>query len=373
MISPRTQVGIAKDTRLSPATVSTAVAELQQEGVFRVETGEGERGKRVHLGDVRGVAVGIEVDHSRVTIGVRRLDAVALEYETADFGPDQPVALRFREAARLAKDLVARIGMSNDLIVSVGVGIPAAVDPRTARLTQVSSSLGWDVGGDLRLFLYDEFPDTPVIVDNEANLAAYGEYVYGAGRNHETMLYVKASTGIGAGLVVRGLIFRGRHGIAGEIGHLTMEAEGRVCRCGNRGCLETVAGGARILEQVRQAYSGYRLDLPTTLDRVVERAKSGDPVCRRVLEDAARTIGLALATVCTLWDPETVVVGGELGGAADLLLDVLRESMRRHTVPGVFRVENEPTTVVASELGAGAGARGALAFGLEVEASARKK
>ncbi|MFL6121607.1 ROK family transcriptional regulator [Actinophytocola sp.] len=368
MVTPGTQVSIARQTHLSQATISAVVNELVQEGVFVVDSGEGERGKRVRLGPVRGAAVGVEVNHSSVTVAARPVGAADVEYSTVEFGADQSGNLWFRRAVRLIRETVERTGLTSDHIVSIGVGIPAAIDPRTSRITQVSSSLGWNMTGDPRDQFQHEFSNVPVIVDNEANLAAYGEYVHGVGLDgHETMLYVKASVGIGAGLIVGGLIFRGRHGIAGEMGHLAMDTDGTVCRCGNRGCLETLIGGIRLLSQVREAYAGYRIDSPQSLESLIERAKGGDPVCRRVLTDAARVMGLALAKVCNLLNPEIVVLGGELGMAADLLLTVIEDSMRLHALRGMFDPEFAPVRVVGSELGRQAGARGALSFALQVD------
>jgi predicted NBD/HSP70 family sugar kinase len=369
MVEPGTQVAIAKRTHLSQATVSATVTDLQKEGVFVVESGDGERGRRVRLGPVRGAAVGVEVDHGSLTVVTRPVASTDVETAaTVEFGPDQAGRLWVGQAVRLIHETVRQIGLTTDHIVSIGVGIPAMIDPRTSRITQVSSSLGWNMNGDPRGEFKTHFPRLPVIVDNEVNMAAFGEYTHGVGRSgHETMLFVKASIGIGAGLIVGGLIHRGRHGIAGEIGHLTMELGGRVCRCGNRGCLETEIGGVRLLEEVQKGYRGYRIDTPNSLEGMIERAKSGDPVCRRVLEDAGRTLGLALARACNLFNPEIIVLGGELGTATDLLLDSIDHAMRLHALRGMFHPEFEPVRVVASELGRQAGSRGALSFALQVD------
>jgi predicted NBD/HSP70 family sugar kinase len=366
MVEPGSQVNIARLTDLSQATVSGLVNELQQEHILRVDSGEGERGKKVRLGAVRGVAIGIEVNHNGLTVAARRVDSPTVEYESVDFGADQGGNVWVRESVRLIRELAEQTGLNEDHIVSIGLGIPAAVDPRTAMVTQVASSLDWDLSGDPKARFQDHFPGVPVVVDNEANLAAYGEYLYGAGRGTETMLFVKASVGIGAGLIVAGLVYRGRHGLAGEIGHLTMDPQGTVCRCGNRGCLETIVGGARLVDQVRQAYAGYRTDLPTSLESMIERAKGGDPVCRRVLQDAARNIGLALARVSNLINPEKMVLGGELGRAADLLVEPAVHGLRLYSLRGMFD-HMAPTTIVGSELGLLAGARGALAFALKAD------
>jgi predicted NBD/HSP70 family sugar kinase len=363
MVEPNTQVNIAKFTELSQATVSGLVSELVQENILRVDSGsDSERGKKLRIGAVRGVAVGIEVNHNGLTVAARRVDNASVEYETADFGTEQGSNAWLRESARLIRDLAAKTGLDTEHLVSIGLGIPAAIDPRTSTVTQVAASLDWDLTGDPRYRFSDHFPHVPVIVDGEANLAAYGEYVYGAGRGVESMFFVKASTGLGAGLVTNGRIYRGRHGLSGEVGHLTMDVQGIVCRCGNRGCLETIVGGNRLVEQVRQAYSGYRMDLPTGLESMIERAKAGDQVCTRVLQDASRTIGLALARVANLLNPDIMVLGGELGRASELLIEPASYEMELYA-------HTSPTRLVGSELGLLAGARGALAFALRQDAT----
>jgi predicted NBD/HSP70 family sugar kinase len=370
MIEPGTQVNIHRRTHLSQATVSAVVAQLEHEGVFVVDSGDGDRGKRIRLGQVRGVAVGVEVNHDSLTVAARSVSSSDIESATVNFGADQAGTLWARHAVQLIQRIVRQTGLSQDQIVSIGLGIPATIDPRTSKITQVSSSLGWNLTGDPREQFQTNFPQVPIIVDNESNLATYGEYIHGAGHSrHETMLFVKASIGIGAGLMVGGYIYRGRHGIAGEIGHLTMNHNGTVCRCGNRGCLETMIGGIRLLEQVREAYSGYRIDFPETLESMIERAKSGDPVCRRVLLDAARVMGVALAKVCNMINPEMVVLGGEWGMAADLLLTTIEDSMRLYALRGMFHPAFAPVRLVGSELGRQAGARGALSFALRLDPS----
>ncbi|GHH50780.1 ROK family transcriptional regulator [Lentzea cavernae] len=366
MVAPNTQVRLARFTHLSQATVSGIVQDLQREGVVVVDGNDSERGKKVSLTSVRGVAIGVEVSYDSVIVAARRVDGPRVEVDRSSRGAEHGSQVWIRECVSLIKDVVRRTGLDDTDIVSIGLGIPAAVEPRTGTISQVAWALDWERGMDVGARLREHFPGVPVIMDNEANFAAYGEFLYGGGRGAETVLFVKSSTSVSAGLVINGLIYRGRHGLASEIGHLVMDPQGVVCQCGNRGCLETVVGGARLVEQVRRAYIGYRVDLPTSLANVVERAKSGDLLCRRVLQDAGRGIGMALARTCNLLNPEKVFIGGELGRAADLLIEPAAEMMRQHALGGMFNYV-APMTVEASELGLQAGAQGALAFALNVD------
>jgi len=155
--------------------------------------------------------------------------------------------------------------------------------------------------------------------------------------------------------VLGGEVFRGRVGAAGEIGHVSVDEHGSVCRCGNRGCLETIVGAPALLETVRSSHGAL------SLRDVIVRAGDGDPGCRRVISDAGRHLGMAVATVCNVIDPEIVVVGGELAEAGELLLEPLRAAIEACTIPAVVG----PVRVVAGELGASAEVRGALAVALD--------
>ncbi|MFJ5988691.1 ROK family transcriptional regulator [Lentzea sp. NPDC092896] len=367
MVSPSTQVNLAKFTNLSQATVSGIVQELQRDNLIVVDGNDNERGKKVSLSNVRGVAIGVEVSYDTVTVAARRVDGDVdrVVVDWSGRGAEHGSQAWMRECVQLIGEVVRRTGLDETDIVAIGLGIPAAVDPRTSTISQVAWALDWERGMDPGARLQEHFPGVPVIMDNEANYAAYGEYLYGAGRGTETMLFVKSSTSVSAGLIIRGLIYRGRHGLASEIGHLVMDPNGVVCQCGNRGCLETAVGGARLVEQVRRAYVGYRVDLPNSLANIVERAKSGDLLCRRVLQDAGRNIGIALSRTCNLLNPEKVFIGGELGRAVELVIEPAVQTMRLHSLGGMFNYL-APMTVEASELGLKAGAQGALAYALTV-------
>jgi predicted NBD/HSP70 family sugar kinase len=191
----------------------------------------------------------------------------------------------------------------------------------------------------------------PVVVDNDANLGALAEARWGAGRRAETLVYVKASTGIGAGLVIGGRVFRGSSGTAGEIGHFSVDDDGLVCRCGSRGCLEVHAGGRALIAQVAHAGAGI-----SSVPELIAAARDGDLACTRVLADAGEKLGLALAAVLNILNPDRVVLGGELGAAGELVLASLRERLRRHALASAV----SSTTVVQGELGERAEALGAV-------------
>jgi predicted NBD/HSP70 family sugar kinase len=174
------------------------------------------------------------------------------------------------------------------------------------------------------------------------------------------MAYLKLSEGVGAGLILDGQLFHGgRAGTAGEIGHTTVDEYGAVCRCGNRGCLETLVA-ARAVTSLLEPVRGAEL----TIAEVVDRAEHGDAACRRVLGDTGRQTGVALANLCNLLNPERVVIGGELALAGELLLEPMRELVRRYAIPSAVATLD----LVLGSLGPNAHVLGAVALALRDQA-----
>jgi predicted NBD/HSP70 family sugar kinase len=195
-----------------------------------------------------------------------------------------------------------------------------------------------------------------VRVDNDANLGALAEHAWGGGDGAADMVYLKIATGIGAGFVFGGRRYVGTGGTAGEFGHMVIDEDGPVCRCANRGCLETLASGAAIVELLRPTLGD---DL--TLGRLVELTDDGHPACRRVVADAGRLIGRATANLVNLLNPARIVVGGELAACGETLMEPLRHECMRHAISSAA----DDVEIVVSSLGERAQVLGALALVLQ--------
>ena len=194
----------------------------------------------------------------------------------------------------------------------------------------------------------------PVHLDNDANVGALGEATFGAGRGCAgARVPAGLSAGIGAGLVVDGRPFRGfaRHRGGGR--PCAVDPQGPICRCGNRGCLETFVAGPALCELLRKSHG------PLTVRELVELASAGDPGATRVVADAARIVGRAVADLCNTLNPDVVIVGGDLSAAGDVVLGPLREAVRRFAIPAAA----DAVRIVPSELGDRAELLGALALG----------
>jgi glucokinase len=253
---------------------------------------------------------------------------------------------------------------------AVGVGIAAAgmVDLDGTLLSSPNISyrdtpLAAHVGGALGL---------RAVADNDVNAAAWGEFRYGAGRGAACLLMVGLGTGIGGGIVVDGRLFRGAHGFAAEIGHIVVEPGGPRCGCGNRGCWEQVASGTAITRQGRQAASRHPHSVLTELAGgeptavtgaiVADAARGGDTVARGILVEVGHRLGVGIAGLVNVLDPDVVIVGGGVSQAGDLLLDPARDAYRR-TVEARDRRPDVP--ILRAALGVDAGAIGAAALVFE--------
>jgi predicted NBD/HSP70 family sugar kinase len=349
---------IAGETGLARSTVSTLIGELQRAGLV-IEQGEGRPGAAqagrppvlLSLDPSAGAVLGIQFNHSYVRVAVADLSLALLAEETRDLDVDHDAASGIDAAATLADEVLDRAEIDRDRLLGAGVGVAGPID-RAAGAVGSSTILPAWVGVNVAARLAERL-EMPVHVDNDANLGALAESVLGAGRGVQEMAYVMLSSGIGAGLILGGQLYRGAGGTAGEIGHVPVDESGPMCRCGNRGCLETFVGAGALVELLRRSHGS---DL--TVDRMIALAHAGDPGCQRVLADAGRTVGGVAAVLCNQFNPGRIVVGGELAGAGELLLEPLRQAVRRHAIPAAA----DDAEIVAGELGGRAELLGAVAL-----------
>jgi len=342
---------IARATGLSRSTVSSLVADLQADGLV-VETGEpgaarGAQGGRppilLAFDAAAGAAVGIDFGHSHLRVAVSDLSSSILAEHSVPLDTDHEAREGLDAAVALVNDTLAEAGVPRERVIGAGLGLPGPVHQGTGFVESPSILPGWaglGAAAEMR-----ERLELPVIVDNDANLGALAEAAFGAGRSASDLVYVKVSSGIGAGLILDGRLYRGALGVAGELGHVVVEPGGAQCRCGNRGCLETVANTGALL--------------PGRSPRdVLDGARAGDEECCAAIARAGDAIGRAAAMLLNVLNPQLVVVGGELAGAGDLLLDGVRARVGAEALPA----SAEAARVVAGVLGDRAQVLGAIAL-----------
>jgi predicted NBD/HSP70 family sugar kinase len=364
---PSTRAELVALTGLSRPTVSAALVDLVDADLVTERTGPAERpaGGRpaavVRLTRSAGLAVGVDIGrrHVRVAVadlGHRVLDERAMRLDADSNADDHPTGALL-EATRLVDASLAAVGAERAAVVGVGMGIPAPIttEGRVGSPELLPAWAGLAAGEELALRL-----NLPVRAENDANLGALGEYMWGAGRGCDHFVFVKMATGIGAGIVLDGKLYRGAAGTAGELGHVTLDTRGEVCRCGNRGCVELGAGGRSLLASARQSHPEI-----TDLSQLVAYAIEGQPVCRRLLNDAGTQLGFAIGGLINVLNPQRLALGGELAAAGDLL----REPVMRGVADAAMAAAVQAVEVVPGELGRRAAALGGVALALGVQAA----
>ena len=329
-----TRPAISRLTGLSRSTVSGIVHELMAAGQVEESHVAKSSGGRppvvIRFKDAAFHVVGVEMGASHVTAVLsdlrgRIVASVRTEY---DVQGDPPGTLR------VLGDFIARCIEAlpaGSRLVGIGIGVPCPVD---ATLPDHLSERILPAWRDVRLagWVHRRF-GTRVFVENDANLGALAEHRWGVATDVDHFTYIKVATGVGAGHVIGGEIFRGAAGIAGEIGHSAVLVDGRQCRCGLHGCLEAQIGSQSIVDQARERLrageTSALADQPElSLADVVAAARSGDGLALSLIEDAGRYLGIAVANLLNLMNPAKVVVGGRLTAAGDLLLQPLRRTIR---------------------------------------------
>lgn len=350
---------IVRRSGLSRGTVSSVAEELDRAGLLREHEapdddrrrhGTGRRPTLLSLVPGSAFAIGIDIGHQHVRVIICDLagEPVAERWSPAQVDEAPSATLD------LAHDLVQRAlqdaAVAPQRVLGAGIGLAAPIDPGTGGIRADGILPGWQgvvPASEMRKRL-----GMSVQLANDADAGALGENVFGAARGVDDMTYIRLSAGVGAGLILAGQPYRGARGIAGEIGHVCVRPDGLICRCGNRGCLETVASPVAVARQLEHV-----IDRPGG-DQLLGLIAAGDRRALRAVADAGEAVGLALSAVVNVLNPEVVVVGGELAAAGEVLLDSIRAAIHRHSVADAA----EAAKVVTGVLGDRAEVLGAAAL-----------
>lgn len=352
---------ISKRVGLSRTTTSEITAELVQRRAIVVvapdaaeRVGRGRPAERLVLDPGAGQVIGIDFSHGRVHAAVIDASQQIIAAGVADYDTDSQWSARAQIAFELLDGLAVESGVHYGALQGIGLGFPGPFSPNGARLT-----LGRDkrdtsaVDGARELLdLFTERFDAPVSIDNNARLAGLAEAIWGGQTPSANLLYLRLSHGLGGGLVLDGALKTGASGYAGEIGHITVNVDGAECRCGKRGCLETVASIPAVLDEC--ARRGAPL---ADLAALAAAAESGDPIVGAVLREVGDAVGRVLGSLAVTLDPAEIVIGGPLVQAAPVIVEQARSSIAYELIP----IPQAEPIVRAATLGADDGARGAIA------------
>ncbi len=360
------RIELSRELGLTRAAVTAIVGDLIKAGLVRETNGQSSRGRRaiaLEINPQGGLVVGIDIGATHVTFVLTDyLAHVIDEIEASlDIFEGPQVCLPFVD--QMLRSWLEQLGVKLSQITAIGVGVPGPIVTDAGMVSGPPIMPGWDLF-PIREWLEKAW-SCPVTLGNDAEFGALGEWAFGAGRGVDNLVYIKVGTGIGAGLLIDGQIYRGTTGCAGEIGHVTIEENGPLCTCGNRGCLEALAGGRAISQKAIQAIkAGVRTTLSerpsietiNAMD-VIAAARKGDHLSQKLVQEAGYYLGTALANLINLFNPTKIVIGGGVAQVGDLLLEPVRKVAKQRSL----KVASQAVTITSAVLGRRSSAMGAVA------------
>ncbi|MBA3475840.1 MAG: ROK family transcriptional regulator [Actinobacteria bacterium] len=353
------KIGLARELEISPTTVGSLVEGLVREGLVVAAGLEPSMGgrppERLSLDPQGPLALGVDLGETAARFGLLDLAGRLVATETLPFTRQRQDG---SVDAAIVSDGIAALLAETGLgarIAGIGVAVPGLVD-REAGAVRYAANLGWEnvaLAGQLDL----QF-DRPVLLDRNTNAALLGEEWWGTAADDDPAIFITLGSGIGAAIRVDGEFIRGASGAPGEFGHIPVVADGPECRCGQRGCLEALASSAA----VQRSYQRLA-DAPPDggISTVVEAAREGDPLALHVLDEAARHLGIGIATLVNLFNPSVVILGGELMEAEELILARIDAHVRARSL----KVSSAALRLVSSSFHADAALIGAATIAFD--------
>ncbi len=314
--------------------------------------------QRVGDGGLMNTAViGVDVGGTKMTTALATAEGRVIRLLRQQTKREEGAEGGFFAIRTMVKSLLDTATQQGLTVARIGVGFGGPVDFARGIVYLSHHVSGWE-NFPLKAILEEHFA-IPTVVDNDANAGTLGEWLFGAGKGVDDLLYVNIGTGIGGGLISGGRLVRGWRNLAGEIGHMTVKPDGPLCTCGRKGCLEAFASGSAIGRQGTE-----RLGQTVSSEEVFALAAQGNPVARQVLEEVTEALAFAIGAAANLLNPHRVILGGGVAEAPEaLLLQPLREKLPRYLLPQTA----EGLEIVRAQLGYDAGIMGAIALALIAE------
>jgi glucokinase len=334
-----------------------------------------------HTDDELPLVIGIDLGGTQIRTAVlqgRKLLSRISLFSGANPTPERVIPRMFQSVEQALE--AAGVGLQQ--IASIGIGSPGPLNNQTGVICSPANLPEWD-NVPLRALFMDHF-GKPSYLENDANVAALGESLFGAGRGSKEMVYLTVSTGIGAGVISNGKLIGGICGTAGELGHITIDMHGELCNCGNIGCLETIASGTAIARQANRAIAagqGEELlvyvhqqksehatrenpigdgDEPMLVNAsmVAQAAHAGIPLAKEIIAHAAYGLGVGLVNIIHIFNPEVIILGGGVTQTGELLLAPAQQVIEKRAMP----LPRDSARVVLADLGSDVGLVGAGAL-----------
>jgi len=365
------RVELARELNLTRAAITSIINDLQAMGIVDEVEGQIRSGRKpivLEINPHRGYVVGMDMGATHVTMLLANYAAhVVKDVEWTidiDDGPQKIISQIDEHLHQMLMEMNLRM----EEIKAICLGVPGPVVLRGGMVSEPPIMPGWDKF-PIESYIQSLW-DVPVTLGNDAELGAIGEWAYGAGRGEENLAYVKVGRGIGAGMLLDGQIYHGADGSAGEIGHITIDENGPLCSCGNRGCLEAMAGGNAVAKRaVELVKKGQRTELSTIrpVDSiqskdVIAAACNGDLVAQQILSETGAHLGTAIAGLVNLFNPSMIIIGGGVSQIGDLLLEPIRQTVQKRSL----RMASKRLRISTALLGRRSSAMGAVVQALSL-------
>lgn len=359
---PLSRADLARRTGLARSTITAAVSSLLDERIVaesqrRKIDGRGRPSVAVSLAPGGRAAIGVD-------FGFRHVRGVAVDlahnlmaFEELELGSDYTIQVGMNAAMKVVAQLKRKSGISDQNLIGIGVGLPSPTSHEgvTTRSAMIPKWSGTNVKR-----LFEERISCPIVVENESRLAARAEHVWGAAKGTQNFAYLKLHSGVGGAILANGIFISGQNGGAGELGHVSLDPIGPICRCGNRGCLEVYAGIPAVLAQIQSVHSDV------TLQGLLALYRENDPAASRVLSDTAKRVAQVASMQCNALNPELVLIGGALAEAGKPFVTRIKSEME----PLVLELNRGPRVEIGT-LGRNASAMGGVARVFELFAANR--
>jgi len=369
-----TKAGLVRSTDFSRTKITSCIDSLLEKEILiensTTQYSGGRRSKTFSLNGRLGLVCGIDIGATSIDLGISDFSGklIGRSAEPASVR-DGPIKVLGR-ACSLIENLLRESNLSSDKMSGIGIGVPGSVDFAAGTLVSPPIMPGWD-GYPIIQTVQQWFPAANVVVDNDVNVMALGEINQGAGQGVDNLIFVKIGTGIGAGIICEGKIYRGTNGCAGDIGHIAVDKSGPLCHCGNRGCLERIASGPAIAERSLAAAQAGKSPIllhhseenggVLRTEDVGAAAREGDALSIEMIRESGQHIGDVLAGLVSFYNPQMIVIGGGVSNLGNLLLSSIRQTVLHRSLPLATR----DLQIVFSEIGADAGVIGATSLAMD--------
>lgn len=358
---------MCKLANMSSPSIHKLLNELMEEGLVQEEgIGHSIGGRRPNIFGLNPgarIVIGISIGQNFSEVAIFNLRNEILQ-EVHIFDTPLQNSQAFVDALYdFCVKLLHEAHISEEKILGIGIGISGLTDPSTGK------SYSWlNYSSKTVKELFEERFGKPVFVDNDARVMAMGEYVFGSASDKNNVLCLNIGAGIGMGMILNGMVYHGNSGFAGEFGHIKVQEDGDLCICGKRGCLETVASGAALVRRaVEEIGAGMTSKILKIINNeiseinsktIIEAARQGDQLAIDLLAEIAEFLGKGLATLIHIFNPEAIILGGDLARADQFIIDPIQQTLNKYTIYSI----KKDTIIMASTLGEKAAVMGAMAM-----------